>query len=188
MAEAAKKWHFKAEEVIKSFTNNEKHRISLMETYDQVLVSLRQIIRAIDLHSKRLERESGLTGPQLLVMQLIGTAGEITAGVIAREVSLSQATVTSILDRLEKKGLLQRVRSTTDKRKVMVSLTEAGGKALEKAPTLMQESFINAFNHLEDWEQNLILSSLQRVADMMNATDLDAAPLLDSTDEKVVEK
>ena len=159
-----------------------------METYDQVLVSLRQIIRAIDLHSKRLERESGLTGPQLLVMQLIGTAGEITAGVIAREVSLSQATVTSILDRLEKKGLLQRVRSTTDKRKVMVSLTDAGGKALEKAPTLMQESFINAFNHLEDWEQNLILSSLQRVADMMNATDLDAAPLLDSTDEKVVEK
>ena len=188
MVAAAKKWHFKVEEVINSFTTDEKHRISLMETYDQVLVSLRQIIRAIDLHSKRLERESGLTGPQLLVMQLIGTSGEITAGVIAREVSLSQATVTSILDRLEKKGLLQRIRSTDDKRKVMVSLTEEGGKALETAPTLMQESFIKAFNHLEDWEQNLILSSLQRVADMMNATDLDAAPLLDSTDEKVVEK
>ncbi|MGD9390603.1 MAG: MarR family transcriptional regulator, partial [Thioalkalispiraceae bacterium] len=76
-----------------------------METYDQVLISLRQIIRAIDLNSKRLERESGLTGPQLLVMQLIGSAGEITAGVLAREVSLSQATVTSILDRLERKGL-----------------------------------------------------------------------------------
>jgi DNA-binding MarR family transcriptional regulator len=159
-----------------------------METYDQVLISLRQIIRAIDLNSKRLERESGLTGPQLLVMQLIGSAGEITAGVLAREVSLSQATVTSILDRLERKGLLVRERSADDKRKVMVSLTEEGGQALEKAPTLMQESFIKDFNRLEDWEQNLILSSLQRVAGMMNASDLDAAPLLDSTSEQVIEK
>jgi DNA-binding MarR family transcriptional regulator len=185
---AAKTWHYRAQELVKSFTATQQEQTHLMETYDQVLVSLRQIIRAIDLHSKRLERESGLTGPQLLVMQLIGSAGEITAGVVARKISLSQATVTSILDRLERKGLLRRERSTDDKRKVMVTLTEAGGKALEKAPTLMQESFIKAFNRLDDREQALILSSLQRVADMMNAADLDAAPLLDSTDEQVVEQ
>jgi len=188
VVQAAKTWHFRAQELVKSFADANKDETSLMETYDQVLVSLRQIIRAIDLHSKRLERESGLTGPQLLVMQLIGSSGEITAGVIARNVSLSQATVTSIIDRLERKGLLRRERSTDDKRKVMVSLTAQGGKALEAAPTLMQESFINAFNRLEDWEQALILSSLQRVASMMNASDLDAAPLLDSTDEQVVEQ
>jgi DNA-binding MarR family transcriptional regulator len=186
VVETAKKWHFKAQELVETLVNNEDDRLTLMETYDQVLVSLRQIIRAIDLHSKKLERESGLTGPQLLVMQLIGTQGEVTSGVIAREVSLSQATVTSILDRLERKGMLKRERSTHDKRKVLVSLTEEGGRALQKAPTLMQESFIRAFNQLEDWEQSLILSSLQRVSDMMNATELDAAPLLDSSDEQVV--
>lgn len=157
-----------------------------METYEEVLVSLRQIIRAIDLHSKHLERASGLTGPQLLVMQSIARYGEITAGVIAREVSLSQATVTTIIDRLERKGLLQRQRCPTDKRKVMVTLTGEGNVALEKAPTLMQESFIRSFNRLEDWEQTLLLSSLQRVADMMNASELDAAPLLDSSDEQVL--
>lgn len=187
MVEAAKKWHFKAQELVETLVNNEEDRVSLMETYDKVLISLRQIIRAIDLHSKKLERESGLTGPQLLVMQLVGTYGEVTSGIVAREVSLSQATVTTILDRLERKGLLKRERSAHDKRKVLVSLTEAGGAALEAAPTLMQESFIRAFNQLEDWEQTLILSSLQRISEMMNATDLDAAPLLDSTDENVVE-
>lgn len=160
-------------------------RILLMETYDKVLVSLRQIIRAIDLHSKKIERQSGLTGPQLLVMQHIAHS-EVTSGVIAREISLSQATVTSILDRLERKGLLARERGTSDKRKVFVSLTEEGLKALDSAPTLLQESFIRSFNQLQGWEQSLILSSLQRVSDMMNATDLDAAPLLDSSDEKVV--
>jgi DNA-binding MarR family transcriptional regulator len=159
-----------------------------MRTHDQVLISLRKIIRAIDLHSKQIERESGLTGPQLLLMQLIDTSGEITAGVIAREVSLSQATVTSIIDRLERKGLLQRVRNTDDKRKVMVSLTAEGHTALEKAPTLMQESFIKRFDQLEEWEQSLILSSLQRVGDMMNASDLDAAPLLDSSDAQLIAK
>lgn len=158
-----------------------------MQTYDQVLVSLRQIIRAIDLHSKKLERESGITGPQLLVMQQIGTKGEMTSGVIAREVSLSQATVTSIIDRLERKELLKRERSDTDKRKVIISLTEKGVQSLEGAPALMQESFVDAFNQLEDWEQSLILSSLQRLSDMMNATDLDAAPLLDSTSEDIID-
>lgn len=159
-----------------------------MEIYDQVLVALRQIIRAIDLHSKQIERASGLTGPQLLVLQRIGSSNGTTAGNIARDVSLSQATVTSILDRLERKQLVRRQRATDDKRKVIVSLTGAGAEALSSAPTLMQQSFINKFNQLENWEQTLVLSSLQRVADMMNAADLDAAPLLDSTDEQVIRK
>ncbi|MFW2372682.1 MAG: MarR family winged helix-turn-helix transcriptional regulator [Gammaproteobacteria bacterium] len=159
-----------------------------MEIHDKVLVALRQIIRAIDLHSKKLERESGLTGPQLLVMQTISHAESVTAGQIARDVNLSQATVTSILDRLEKKAYLRRERSQEDKRKVYICLTEAGRQVLEQAPTLMQESFILRFNSLQEWEQNLTLSSLQRVAEMMQAGDLDAAPLLDSSDEQVVKE
>ncbi len=159
-----------------------------METHDQVLVSLRQIIRAIDLHSKHIERESGLTGPQLLVMQSISKKDIVTAGLIAREVNLSQATVTTILDRLEKKAYVTRERSLEDKRKVMIGLTEAGELILKQAPTLLQESFIDNFGKLEDWEQSLLLASLQRVANMMQAENLDAAPLLDSSDEQVVKK
>jgi len=163
-------------------------RDDAVEMHDKVLISLRQIIRAIDLHSKRLERESGLTGPQLLVMQRLADCGEMTAGVIAREVSLSQPTVTSIIDRLERKGLLKRERSRNDKRKVWLSMTDAGRAALAKAPQLLQESFVRSFNRLEDWEQSLILSTLQRVAVMMNASALDAAPLLDSSGALEAEK
>ncbi|MFC1602707.1 MarR family winged helix-turn-helix transcriptional regulator [Pseudomonadota bacterium] len=159
-----------------------------METHDKVLVALRQIIRAIDLHSKKLERESGLTGPQLLVMKAIIQADPATAGQVAREVNLSQATVTSILDRLERKVYLRRERSNEDKRKVLIQLTEAGRAVLKQAPALMQENFILGFERLEEWEQNLILSSLQRVANMMQAGELDAAPLLDSSDERVVKE
>lgn len=157
-----------------------------MQTHDQVLIVLRQVIRAIDLHSKKLERESGLTGPQLLVMQIIHDEGPVTSSVLARSVSLSQATVTTILDRLEKKGCLNRERDTKDKRKVWVHLSDSGRHALSNAPTLLQESFINSFAQLKDWEQTLILSSLQRVAQMMQASELEAAPVLDSSEERLV--
>jgi DNA-binding MarR family transcriptional regulator len=156
-----------------------------MVAHEEVLISLRKIIRAIDLHSKRLERESGLTGPQLLILKAVGLKEDVTAGTIARDASLSQATVTSILDRLERKELLRRSRSQDDKRKVALTLTDSGRAILDAAPPLLQDSFIRSFNNLQQWEQSLILSSLQRLAYMMNAEDLDAAPLLDSTDAQV---
>lgn len=150
-----------------------------MSRLDDVLISLRRIMRAADLYSRRLSKEFGLTAPQLLILQAIESRGEMTMGEIATEVSLSQATVTTILDRLEKRELLVRQRGETDKRRVYAHLTEAGARVIKEAPTPLQEEFTQRFSKLEDWEQSLILSSLQRVASMMNAEDIDASPVLD---------
>ncbi|KPQ28615.1 MAG: transcriptional regulator [Marinobacter excellens HL-55] len=149
-----------------------------MKNYEQVLVALRRVIRATDLHSKRLSKHAGLTGPQLLIMRTIRDLGEVTIGTIAENVSLSQATVTTILDRLELRKLVYRVRSTKDKRKVHAHLTEDGADLLARAPNPLQEDFIEKFQNLAEWEQTMILASLQRVANMMNADDIDASPLL----------
>lgn len=151
-----------------------------MERYEEVLIALRRIIRAVDLHSKKLMQISGLTGPQLMVLLAIGPEDAMTAGNLARSVSLSQGTVTSILDRMEKRGYVQRTRDQEDKRKVLISLSLEGREALDAAPRPLQESFIEAFQGLSDWEQNLLLSSLQRVAEMMDAQHLDVAPLLET--------
>lgn len=134
--------------------------------------------RSIDMYSKKIERESGLTAPQLIVLKAIARFQCLSGGEIAREVNLSQATVSSILARLEKKQLISRERSEFDKRKVVISLTQAGYDVLEQAPPLMSQSFIDKFNQLEVWEQNLILSSIQRLAEMMNVTDIDVATYL----------
>ena len=150
----------------------------MAERYEDMLIALRRIMRATDLHSKRLSKTVGLTTPQLLVLQAIRDCGDVTIGTIARQVSLSQATVTTILDRLEKRGLTYRERSTVDKRKVHAHLTEAGETALADAPTPLQESFVERFTNLAPWEQSMITSALQRVADMMDAREIDASPLL----------
>lgn len=150
-----------------------------MNRHKEVLISLRKIIRAIDLHSKHLSKHSGLTSPQLLVLQALAEKGEMTMGEIARELSLSQATITTILDRLEKRDLLVRKRGDTDKRRVYAQLTDQGRTCLAQAPKPLQADFLERFANLKEWEQSLIVSSLERVACMMNAKDIDAAPLLD---------
>lgn len=149
-----------------------------MEKHEEVLVSLRQIIRAIDLHSKKLSKESGLTAPQLILMRSIRELGDVTIKQLSSHTNMSQATATTILDRLERNGYVQRVRSVADKRKVHAHLTESGTALLLSAPLPLQQSFINKFQELEEWEQSLLLSSVQRISAMMNAKDIEATPML----------
>lgn len=147
--------------------------------WQDVLVALRQIIRATDLHSKSMMKACGLTIPQVMVLRAIDELQNVTVRRISNHVSLSQGTVTTILNRLEQRGLMERRRSTSDKRVVNTVLTEAGCKVLATAPTMLHEAFINRFEDLPNWEKTQILSSMQRVANMMNAETIDAAPLLD---------
>ncbi len=144
-----------------------------------VLITLRKLMRATDLYSRKLVKTSGLTTPQLLLLQSIRSKGEVSISELSGDVSLSQATVTNILDRLEAKGLVIRQRSSKDRRKVHAYLTEDGKNLIKKSPPPLQKSFIDRFKTLEDWEQTMIISSLQRIAAMMDADDVDAAPVLD---------
>lgn len=150
-----------------------------MQKYDELLVSLRKVIRAIDLHSKQLNKTSGLTGPQLLIMIEVSQTDGITASRIAQNVNLSPATVTNILDRLENRNLVDRVRSQLDKRRVSLYLTESGKELLANAPQPLQGHFIEKFTALNEWEQSQLLSSMQRIAAMMDADKIDASPLLE---------
>ncbi|KZY37675.1 MULTISPECIES: MarR family winged helix-turn-helix transcriptional regulator [unclassified Oleiphilus] len=150
-----------------------------MDHIEEVLVSLRRVIRATDLHSKHLAKTTGLTAPQILLLQTIRNKGEVSIGELAHDMSLSQATVTTILDRLEKREFVYRERSKEDKRKVHAYLTDAGLEVLKDAPTPLQDQFAKQFNDLQEWEQTMIISSLQRVAQMMDAQHIDASPVLD---------
>lgn len=147
-------------------------------TARQVLVALRRIIRAVDQHSRALIQRCGLTGPQLVVLKEIAEREPISLGELARAVHISQATLTGIVDRLEGRGLLGRRRSEADRRRVMVESTERSRAILASAPPLLHESFVAGFADLPEWEQTQVLASLQRLAALMEARELPAAPIL----------
>ncbi|TVQ82496.1 MAG: MarR family transcriptional regulator [Micavibrio sp.] len=146
---------------------------------EEVVTQLRRIIRATDLRAKQLARESGLTPPQFMILRAISEMGDVAISRIAREVNLTQATVTTIIDKLEDKNIVTRRRSDTDKRIVHAFLTEDGRTTLENAPTLLQSEFLARFENLEKWEQTMIVAALQRVSKLMEVESLDASPFLD---------
>lgn len=138
----------------------------------EVYSTLREIVQAMDIHSKYLFKYYGLSGPQLTILKELSEVDKIPTGLLAKKISLSQATVTDILDRLEEKGLIFRQRSNYDKRKVYIYITEKGKGTILKKPSLLKEEFIRQFNELEDWEQTLILSSMQRIVSMMKTSKI----------------
>jgi DNA-binding MarR family transcriptional regulator len=150
---------------------------------EQVLVALRRIIRATDIHSRRLGKDTGLTTPQLVILRAVSQGEGPTVSEIARAVSLSQATVTTLLNKLEVRGVVARKRSEQDRRRVNVYPTEQGKALLETAPEPLQDQFSARFRKLETWEQHQLVASIERIANMMDAETLDAAPLLATGDE-----
>jgi len=135
---------------------------------EEVLKSIRSIIRAIDLQSKRLHLRFGLTGPQLVALKEINLQGVTTTSALASYISLSQSTATIIIDRLVENELVVRTRDTEDKRKWFISLTSHGKTTLKDAPPLLHSEFIEQFCLLPDWDQTQILATLQRVVAMLN--------------------
>jgi len=145
---------------------------------DQVIAALRRITRAIDLHSRLLLQKHGLTTPQLAALQATHRLQPINVGALARDIHLSQATVTGILGRLEKRGLVSRTRGDRDRRSVVVQLTDDGAELVKEAPSLLQDRFHRELTKLQEWEQTTILATLQRIASMMDAEEIEAAPVL----------
>jgi len=146
---------------------------------DQIVAAIRRIMRAVDLHSRHLAEEHGLTGPQLATLKAASRLGKASSpGALARAVHLSGPTVTGILNRLAKRRLVERDRSGQDRRSVTITITRRGEEVLAAAPSLLQDRFRAELARLEEWEQTTILATLQRIAAMMDAESLDASPLL----------
>ena len=143
--------------------------------HDKLISSIRRIIRAVDVHSRDLLKKYGMTGPQLTILKAIHESEYLSVSEIATNISLSQATVTNILARLEQQGYVTRRRGSSDRRKVHVEVSEKTRKLLETTPSLLRSDFLERFSRLEEWEQSLLLSSLQRIASMMDGDDEDAA-------------
>jgi DNA-binding MarR family transcriptional regulator len=111
-------------------------------------------------------------------MEAIKKEGNPSTSALARHIVVSQATVTRIIDRLERAGLVMREKSSKDKRVVNIRLTDEGRSKLEDAPEPLQAEFLREYRKLADWEQQMLKSSLLRIAAMMDAENLDAAPIL----------
>ncbi len=131
-----------------------------------VLKSIRRIARAVDMYSRQIDRAFGLTLPQLIVLRCVQELGEVTSRAVSAEADLSPPTVVGILDKLQGKGLIERYRSTRDRRVVHARLTATGVALLSRAPAPLGTGFAEAFQSLPPRTRQQTVAALSRIADL----------------------
>ena len=166
-------------------TTRDETRLTMSGVAEEMLVAIRKIVQTVTIHSKQLYRETGLTIPQLLCLKQIAAGkNEITPAELSRRVQLSPATVTGILDRLERDGWVKRERHTSDRRKICLLVTPKTEAKLENLPPLLQDKFVARVLNLPQKERTQLVNALKQVVDLMEASSLDASPILTFGDVK----
>ena len=139
----------------------------MTEVENEIVQSLRRIVRSIDVHSRALSREYELTWPQLAALRELERIGKCPVGQLASEMFIGAPTITGIVDRLEQGGLVERLREKGDRRKVMVALTDDGRRLLSRKPSLLNERVRGKLADLPDRQQKQLLDTLKRLVLMM---------------------
>lgn len=122
-----------------------------------IIDNLRRVFQILNEQSKKVERETGLTGPQLWAIKTINERSPIKVSDLANKLYLHPATVIGIIDRLEKQNLAKRRRSNHDRRVVWIELTDKGNRLLKSAPEVAQ---------------GLLVSGLEKIT-VNNLTEID---------------
>lgn len=145
----------------------------------RVFQSLRRIIRAIELHSRKLDTVHHITGPQHVCLLALNEEAPLTVKRLAQLACLSPSTIVGIVDRLEEKGLAQRIRSTSDRRAVMITATEKGEQLLASTPSPIQASLTRALEDLPESEKTSIALAFEKVVELMEAGEIEGGAALE---------
>jgi DNA-binding MarR family transcriptional regulator len=137
-----------------------------------IVDNIRRIFQFINEHSKKVKRETGLTGPQLWAIKTIAESSTMNVSDLAHRIYLHPATVVGILDRLEINGLVRRVRSKEDRRVVKVQLTMQGKALVKSAPAVVQGLLVSGLEHLSDQKLAIIGDGLSGLVDILGVKSI----------------
>jgi DNA-binding MarR family transcriptional regulator len=162
------------------FILNEAPEVSEVAYDLLVLQSLRRLIRATDIFSRRLVAQHKVSGPQLICLHRLLESDGLTVTQLSQAVYLSPSTVVGILDRLERQELVTRIRSLQDRRKVLIHVTQKGRDLVQDAPSPLQEALQAGLAKLPIDGQQTIADSMAALVAMLEVSELDAAPILET--------
>jgi MarR family transcriptional regulator, organic hydroperoxide resistance regulator len=114
--------------------------------------------------TKEMARRADLTGPQLTVVKMLEQIGDLSLSELSERIRAQNSTVTGIIDRMEREGLVTRERSREDRRVVFIRLTTKGRKLAEDVPVEPWEIFRSALESLTASETRDLVKILGKVA------------------------
>lgn len=148
--------------------------------YRGIIIDIRKIVRSINLESKRILKDFGISIPQLLCLTYLKQQPEFQAThkQLNEHLNLNSSTVTGIINRLEKKGLIARLPKKNDRRVTYIALTSSGFRILERSPDLLQEKLASTLQHLSPETVEQVKASLEILIGVLGIHEIDASPLL----------
>ena len=138
----------------------------------QIIFSIRRLIQASELYTKELNKKYQVSAAQLNCILTLYEYGPLPPSKIADHMMVKSSTVTGVVDRLEIKGLAERMRNSPDRRVITIQLTEAGKKLAQNAPPPIQQKIIDGLKQTENDKKEQIISSLNMLTDMLDVQDL----------------
>ena len=148
--------------------------------HTDILINIRKIIRSVNLESKRIEKEYGISIPQLLCLNFLNEKETYQASLkeIKEFLQLNASTVTGIIARLEKKSYVARLPKRQDKRIGLITITASGAKLLESAPEPLHEQLSVKLKQLSPDQLVRLQASFDTIIDFLNIESIDAAPII----------
>jgi len=145
----------------------------------EILITIRKIVRSINLESKKIQKEHGVSIPQVLCLNYLLASPDFrsTQGEIRRFLNLNSSTASGIVDRLENKGLVARLPRQGDKRVVNIVLTSKGAGLLKSVPPLLHERLSEKLQLLPKTKLHQIQESLNTLVNILNIGNIDASPI-----------
>jgi DNA-binding MarR family transcriptional regulator len=119
--------------------------------------------------SKRMEATLGITGPQRLVLKVVRHFPGLTAGELAHIVQLHPSTITGVLQRLERKGLLRRDRDALDQRRVHLTVRPEARRLADRRKGTVEAAVENVLGRISGEHVAHAREVLTAIADALDA-------------------
>ena len=135
----------------------------------ELVGSIRRVIRDVYLDSKRINKQYGLTGPQSGVLWNLFNKGSMSSADLSRVTYVTPSNITGIIDRLESKGLVERIRVEGDRRIVLITLTSKGEALSKTLPDPIEERFIFQLARMETVHIQILSNVMNQLVDQIES-------------------
>ena len=139
----------------------------------EIVGSIRKLVRAVYLDSQKMSRQFGLTGQQSQVLRLLLNGGSMSSADLSRLMYVTPSNITGIIDRLEKKGLVARMRKEGDRRVALINLTDTGNKLGEDIPDPIEKRLINELIDLDNKHVQFISMAMNQILHLIDVKDVE---------------
>lgn len=155
-----------------------------MTDTQRILDAVRKLVRLLRLADRAAQRDVGLSGAQLFVLQELGRTPALSLNDLADRTSTDQSSVSVVVTRLVEAGLVARARDTRDARRLVLTLTRPGRNLLQKAPPVAQQQLIEALEHLPVSERRRFAETFEWLLNELGAEQGIAPMLFEEHDTK----